>query len=122
MAFLFKSKKNAEKAQALKEGANGPVGAHTSSPGTNGSGKERAQGEKGPVAAATPTSSVNNSTNSLQRGNTTTPSPEQANGRRAASSEQVQDLPVSRRRRRRRVPFLIIPRSYATAARSPSSR
>ncbi len=53
--------------------------------------------EKGAVQqqTSTPSSSVNNSMNSLQGGGTATPSPEQVNGRRGLTSDQAQDLPVS---------------------------
>jgi hypothetical protein len=52
--------------------------------------------EKGAVQqSTTPSSSVNNSMNSLQGGGTATPSPEQVNSRRGPSSEQTSDLPVS---------------------------
>ena len=91
MAFLFKSKKNAEKAQASKDG-NGVAGSVSSLQGPNG---RITQNEKGAILNSTPGSSVNNSMNSLQGGNTATPSPEQLNGRRGPSSEQAQDLAVS---------------------------
>ena len=87
MAFLFKSKKNADKAQgATKDGSNGVAGSQSSFQRMN---------EKGAVQqSSTPTSSVNNSMNSLQ-GGTATPSPDQLNGRRGPSTEQTSDLPVS---------------------------
>jgi len=91
MAFLFKSKKNADKAQAAKDGPNGVAGSQSSLQSSNGR-----MNEKGAVQqSSTPGSSVNNSLNSLQGGGTATPSPEQVNGRRGPSSEQAQDLPVS---------------------------
>ena len=91
MAFLFKSKKNAEKAQAMKDGPTGVAGSQSSLQSSNGR-----INEKGAVQqSSTPSSSVNNSMNSLQGGGTSTPSPEQVNGRRGPSSEQQSDLPVS---------------------------
>ncbi|TAQ88580.1 hypothetical protein B7494_g3099 [Chlorociboria aeruginascens] len=82
MAFLFKSKKNVDKNQTTKEG-NGVPGSQSSL---------QSNGRVGIVEKqSTPSSSVNNSMNSLQGG---TPSPEQAVSRRGTSSEQ-QDLPVS---------------------------
>ena len=90
MAFLFKSKKNADKAQAAKDGPNGIVGSQTSLQNVNGR-----PNEKGAVQqASTPASSVNNSMNSLQGGNAT-PSPEQVNGRRGTATDAPSDLPVS---------------------------
>jgi hypothetical protein len=91
MAFLFKSKKNADKAQAMKDGPTGVAGSQSSLQSSNGR-----MNEKGAVQqSSTPSSSVNNSMNSLQGGGTSTPSPEQVNGRRGPSSEQQSDLPVS---------------------------
>jgi hypothetical protein len=91
MAFLFKSKKNLEKAQT-KDSPNGVVGSQTSIQGGNGRPPTRDE-KSGGGLNHTPGSSVNNSMNSLGGG--TTPSPEQ-NGRRGPSSEQqVSDLPVS---------------------------
>jgi hypothetical protein len=85
MAFLFKSKKNADKAQATKDVPNGVVGSQSSLQSSNGRINEK---------VSTPGSSVNNSMNSLQGGGT--PSPEQLNGRRGPSTEQqVSDLSVS---------------------------
>jgi hypothetical protein len=84
MAFLFKSKKNADKAQAAKDGPGVVAGAQPVQ-SSNGRINEK---------NTTPASSVNNSMNSLQGGNAT-PSPEQVNGRRGPSTEQVSDLPVS---------------------------
>ncbi|TVY65606.1 Tip elongation aberrant protein, partial [Lachnellula suecica] len=91
MAFLFKSKKNADKAQAAKDGPSGVAGSQSSLQSSNGR-----MNEKGAVQqSSTPGSSVNNSMNSLQGGGTATPSPEQVNGRlRGPSSEQAQDLPL----------------------------
>jgi len=90
MAFLFKSKKNADKAQGTKDGSNGVAGSQSSFNSSNGR-----MNEKGAVQqSSTPSSSVNNSMNSLQGGGTATPSPEQINGRRGPSSEQTSDLPV----------------------------
>ena len=93
MAFLFKSKKNLEKAQALtKDGPNGVVGSQTSIQSANGRPPTRDE-KNGGGQNHTPGSSLNNSMNSLGGG--TTPSPDQ-NGRRGPSSEQqVSDLPVS---------------------------
>ncbi|KAH8590221.1 hypothetical protein B0O99DRAFT_691663 [Bisporella sp. PMI_857] len=85
MAFLFKSKKNADKAQAAKDGG---IGSSSSLQSSNG---RIAQNEKGAIQQTTPASSVNNSLNSLQGGGTGTPSPEQLNGRRGPSVEQTQD-------------------------------
>jgi hypothetical protein len=91
MAFLFKSKKNADKAQALRDGGNGVPASQSSL--QSGNGRMPPQSEK---SVTTPSSSVNNSITSLQGlGNPSTPSPEQINGRRGPSSEQAQDLPVS---------------------------
>ena len=92
MAFLFKSKKNADKAQAAKDGGpNGVAGSQSSLQMANGR-----MNEKGPAQqSSTPGSSVNNSMNSLQGGTTAAPSPEHANSRRGAIAEQAQDLPVS---------------------------
>src|SRR5438045_3665982 len=89
MAFLFKSKKNLEKGPPqTKDGSNGVVGSQTALQNSNG---RPSRDEKG---ANTPGSSVNNSLNSLG-GGTTTPSPDQNNGRRGPSVDQVSDLPVS---------------------------
>lgn len=87
MAFLFKSKKNQDRAHTAKE--NGVASSQGSLQSANG----RSLKEKeGAVQNTTPGSSVNNSLNSLGG----TPSPEQTIVRRAASSEQqVSDLPVS---------------------------
>jgi hypothetical protein len=85
MAFLFKSKKNADKAQG-KDVPNGVAGSQSSLQSSNGRINEK---------QSTPGSSVNNSMNSLQ-GGAQTPSPEQLNGRRGPSTEQQpSDLPVS---------------------------
>ncbi|CAG8979672.1 hypothetical protein HYALB_00003903 [Hymenoscyphus albidus] len=87
MAFLFKSKKNAEKAQATRDVA----GSQASNTRMN---------EKAPVQASTPGSSVNNPITSFQGGGgggNATPSPEQLNGgRRAPGSnpEPSHDLPL----------------------------
>ncbi|KAN0110752.1 hypothetical protein V8E51_007139 [Hyaloscypha variabilis] len=90
MAFLFKSKKNADKAQATKDGSNAVAGSQSSFNSSNGR-----MNEKGAVQqSSTPSSSVNNSMNSLQGGGTATPSPEQVNGRRGPSTEQTSDLPL----------------------------
>jgi hypothetical protein len=90
MAFLFKSKRNADKAQGTKDGSTGVAGSQSSFQSSNGR-----MNEKGAVQqSSTPSSSVNNSMNSLQ-GGTATPSPEQVNSRRGPSSEQTSDLPVS---------------------------
>ncbi|KAF4634383.1 hypothetical protein G7Y89_g3715 [Cudoniella acicularis] len=89
MAFLFKSKRNAEKAQGTKDG-HGVAGSQSSLQSSNGR-----MNEKGAVQpqSSTPSSSVNNSITSLQGGNAT-PSPEQVNGRRGQTSEPAQDLPL----------------------------
>ena len=87
MAFLFKSKKNADKAQGTKDAPNGVAGSQSSLQSSNGRINEK---------QTTPGSSVNNSMNSLQGGGAQTPSPEQLNGRRGPSVEQqAQDLSVS---------------------------
>lgn len=92
MAFLFKSKKNADRAQVAKDGQNGVAGSVSSLQSANGRGKEN---EKGAIQDRdTPSSSVNNSITSLN-GVGGMPSPEQANGRRGPSTELAQDLPVS---------------------------
>ena len=84
MAFLFKSKKNADKNQSSKDVSNSSAGSQSPLQTSNGRINEK---------QTTPASSVNNSMNSLQGGGT--PSPEQLNGRRGPSSEQqVSDLPV----------------------------
>ncbi|TVY42870.1 Tip elongation aberrant protein [Lachnellula subtilissima] len=91
MAFLFKSKKNADKAQAAKDGnPNGVAGSQSSLQSANGRMNEKSAVQQ----SSTPVSSVNNSLNSLQGGSTATPSPEQVNGRRGPVAEQAQDLPL----------------------------
>jgi hypothetical protein len=91
MAFLFKSKKNSDKAQGTKDASSTVAGSQSSFQSSNGR-----VNEKGAVQqSSTPSSSVNNSMNSLQGGGTATPSPEQVNGRRGLSTDQAQDLPVS---------------------------
>lgn len=90
MAFLFKSKKNADKAQALRDGGNGVPGSQQPSL-QNANGRMPQQAER----TTTPSSSVNNSITSLQGlqgGNPTTPSPEQVNARRGPNPEQAQDI------------------------------
>ncbi|KAG0650252.1 Tip elongation aberrant 1 [Hyphodiscus hymeniophilus] len=77
MAFLFKSKKNADKSQGTKDVPNGVAGSQSSLQSASGRINEK---------QSTPASSVNNSLNSLQGGGT--PSPEQLNGRRGPSTEQ----------------------------------
>lgn len=93
MAFLFKSKKNADKAQAAKDGG---VGSAASLQMSNGATRGGIGGEKGgPVQqSSTPTGSVNNSITSLQGGgNTGTPSPDQLNGgRRGPSVDQPSEV------------------------------
>lgn len=89
MAFLFKSKKNADKAQALRDGGNGAPGSQSSLQSEKGRMPQQAE------RTTTPSSSVNNSITSLQGGNPATPSPEQLNGRRGPNPEQAQDLAVS---------------------------
>ncbi|QSZ32334.1 hypothetical protein DSL72_001908 [Monilinia vaccinii-corymbosi] len=86
MAFLFKSKKNADKAQASKDGG------HASQPSL-----QSANGRMPPPQSertTTPSSSINNSITSLQGANPASPSPEQLNGRRGTNPEQAQDLPL----------------------------
>lgn len=87
MAFLFKSKKHADKTQGSKDGLNGVAGSQSSLVSSN-----RQMNEK----QTTPGSSVNNSLNSLHGGGTQTPSPELLNGRRGPSVDQPAqgDLPV----------------------------
>jgi hypothetical protein len=94
MAFLFKSKKNAER--ALEKQNSGP-GSQASLQNSNGRNVVKEKDAAPVVQNITPASSVNNSLNSLGGGGgTVTPSPEQANGRRGPSSEQqLSDLPVS---------------------------
>lgn len=95
MAFLFKSKKNADRAHAAKE--NGVAGSQASiqTASSNGRGlKEKNDVDvSGAVKMTTPGSSVNNSMNSL--GGTVTPSPEQTARRAPSSEQQPSDLPVS---------------------------
>jgi hypothetical protein len=124
MAFLFKSKKNADKAQGAKDGSNGVAGSQSSFNSSNGR-----MNEKGAVQqSSTPSSSVNNSMNSLQGGGTATPSPEQVNVRRGPSVEQTSDLPVSgpfSGFARRASPFLVQYAdcdSYGTVLRLQSNR
>jgi hypothetical protein len=85
MAFLFKSKKNADKIQATRDASekNGVAGSQSS---LQSSSNGRMINEKGAVQQTTPASSVNNSMNSLQGHQT--PSPEQLNGRRGPSVEE----------------------------------
>ncbi|CZS91855.1 related to cell polarity protein tea1p [Rhynchosporium agropyri] len=98
MAFsLFKSRKNADKAQSAKDAnaavASSQVSANTAS---NGPGRGGNITEKGAVQASTPASSVNNSMNSLQGGAGAIPGPEQAaNGRRGGPTTELpaSDLP-----------------------------
>ncbi|KAK0112406.1 Negative regulator of mitotic exit [Cadophora gregata f. sp. sojae] len=99
MAFsLFKSRKNADKAQSAKDGNAAVAGSQVSVNSSNngaGAGARGNNNEKGAVQASTPGSSVNNSMNSLQGG--ATPSPEQAaNGRRGGPSmeQPASDLPL----------------------------
>lgn len=83
MAFLFKSKKNADKAQAAKDGVGSAASLQSQS----------ARGAPNEKGVTTPSGSVNNSMNSLQGGGgTATPSPDQLNGRRGPSVEQAQDV------------------------------
>ncbi|KAG4440796.1 hypothetical protein IFR05_003724 [Cadophora sp. M221] len=104
MAFsLFKSRKNADKAQSAKD-ANANVAGSQISVNSSNNGAAGGRGgtgninEKGAVQASTPGSSVNNSMNSLQGGAGATPSPEQAaNGRRGAgpnTEPPASDLPL----------------------------
>ncbi|TQS35169.1 hypothetical protein Golomagni_04417 [Golovinomyces magnicellulatus] len=88
MAFLFKSKKNADKTQLMREGPR-PV---VISPATQPHANPRTN-EKNAGFSTTPGSSVNNSITSLQGSSPqVTPSPEQANSRRGMPSEQAQDF------------------------------
>lgn len=100
MAFsLFKSRKNADKAQSAKDANANVAGSQISvNSSNNGAGGRGNINEKGAVQASTPGSSVNNSMNSLQGGAGATPSPEQAaNGRRGGPNTDppASDLPVS---------------------------
>lgn len=75
----------------MKDGPTGVAGSQSSLQSSNNG----RMNEKGAVQqSSTPSSSVNNSMNSLQGGGTSTPSPEQVNGRRGPSSEQQSDLPL----------------------------
>ncbi|KAI1003116.1 hypothetical protein K3495_g5089 [Podosphaera aphanis] len=87
MAFLFKSKKHADKAHAVKDGS----AVTSSSPTTLQNGNVR-HNDRIPANQSTPGSSVNNSITSLQNGPPGPPSPEQINGRRGVAQEQAQDL------------------------------
>jgi hypothetical protein len=94
MAFLFKSKKNADKIQSQTKGdaPNGVAGSQVSLQGANARPSKDEKG--GNPQTSTPLSSVNNSMNSLGGGNT--PSPEQNGRGRAPSTDQgMSDLPVS---------------------------
>ncbi|RDW77457.1 hypothetical protein BP6252_05510 [Coleophoma cylindrospora] len=92
MAFLFKSKKNADRSQSARDVPNGVAGSASSLQSANGRNKEAekvaAQEQRG-----TPSSSVNNSITSLN-GTGMNSSPEQSNGRRVPNSEPAQDLPL----------------------------
>ena len=100
MAFLFKSKKNQNNAQAQQrpDTSSGIPVSQSSPQSASGTGS---RGEKGAVQQnPTPASSVNNSLNSLGGGGgrgANTPSPEQQNPRRGPGPEpeQSNDLPVS---------------------------
>jgi hypothetical protein len=85
MAFLFKSKKNADKTHSSKDGISGI-------PGSQGGANGRMMQNENGVGQTTPGSSINNSLNSLPGG--ATPSPEQIGGRRGHSSDLAQDSPV----------------------------
>ena len=68
MAFLFKSKKNADKAQGAKDAPNPGAASQQSLQSAN----PRSLEKGGPVQpSSTPQGSVNNSMNSLQGGNNT---------------------------------------------------
>ena len=87
MAFLFKSKKNADKTQSARDLSNGTIGSQSSmQTGLDG---RMVQSEN----RGTPGSSVNNSLNSLPGG--ASPSPDQLGGRRGPSADLAQDSPVS---------------------------
>ncbi|KAH9208040.1 hypothetical protein DL95DRAFT_428852 [Leptodontidium sp. 2 PMI_412] len=104
MAFsLFKSRKNADKAQSAKDANANVAGSQISvNSSNNGAAGGRGGGgninEKGAVQTSTPGSSVNNSMNSLQGGAAATPSPEQqaANSRRGGPNTEppASDLPL----------------------------
>lgn len=87
MAFLFKSKKNGDRSQSSQATRDGPPNVATSQASLVS--KDRMpQGDRGPnQQTPTPGSSVNNSITSLHEKNAT--SPEQGNGRRGPSVEQV---------------------------------
>lgn len=89
MAFLFKSKKNQNAAQARFESEKGAIPG--SQPSTQTNSTKTSREEK----SGTPASSVNNSLNSLGNG-TSTPSPEHVNGRRGTvtEKEQIQDMAI----------------------------
>ncbi|KAB8298673.1 hypothetical protein EYC80_000851 [Monilinia laxa] len=92
MAFLFKSKKNADKAQALKDGGHGGHAVPSSQSSLQSANGRMPPQQQAAERTTTPSSSVNNSITSLQGGNPSTPSPEQSNGRRGPNPEQAQDL------------------------------
>lgn len=88
MAFLFKSKKNADKSQSSRDVPNGSLGSQSSiQTGLDG---RMMPAEKN---AGTPGSSVNNSLSSLPGG--ATPSPDQFGTRRGPSADLALESPVS---------------------------
>lgn len=107
MAFLFKNRKPQDKpASGFKEkdGGNGiPIQAPPSGfQGANGRQPEMpaaagaVRQTQSPTPANNNNNGVNNSMSSLGRGAGASPSPELLGARRAPSSEQVSDLPVSK--------------------------
>ncbi|KAI6247775.1 Tip elongation aberrant protein 1 [Erysiphe necator] len=88
MAFLFKSKKNADKIQFTKDGPRAAVISPSTQQSTNSRSNEKSGG-----FSTTPGTSVNNSITSLQGGvQQGQPSPDQVNIRRGLSSEQAQEF------------------------------
>lgn len=96
MAFLFKSKKNQEKAAAAtKAEQNGSVaGSQASLHGANGRGSKDEKDGLTLSQTPTPTGSVNNSINSFH-GNAPSPDPKAPVRRGTGGLEQSSDLPVS---------------------------
>jgi hypothetical protein len=102
MAFLFKSKKNQgpqgnPQAQAQRDLQN-TVAPQPTIPSANG--KAAREEKTGQPQLSTPSSSVNNSVQSLG-GSVNTPSPEQQNMRRAQGVDSSQDLTVRTHMRHR---------------------
>jgi hypothetical protein len=89
MAFLFKSKKNADKTQSSRDAPSGALGPQASMQ-TGMDGRMIQSDSRG-----TPGSSVNNSLNSLP--GHASPSPDQLGRQRGPSADLGQDSPVSAR-------------------------